>query len=56
VLLDEADIFLEKRIVADLQRNALVSTFLRALDVARSRQVYIKWWWKHCLLLSILPG
>jgi hypothetical protein len=24
--------------------------------VARSRQVYMKWWWKHCLLLSILPG
>jgi hypothetical protein len=25
-------------------------------SVARSRQVYMKWWWKHCLLLSILPG
>ena len=24
--------------------------------VARSRQVYMKWWWKHCLLLFILPG
>jgi hypothetical protein len=23
---------------------------------ARSRQVYMKWWWKHCLLLSIPPG
>src|SRR5271155_34567 len=24
--------------------------------VARSRQVCIYWLWKHCLLLSILPG
>jgi hypothetical protein len=24
--------------------------------VARNRQVCIYWWWKHCLLLSILPG
>jgi SpoVK/Ycf46/Vps4 family AAA+-type ATPase len=32
VLLDEADIFLEERTLADLQRNALVSTFLRALE------------------------
>jgi hypothetical protein len=22
-------------------------------SVARSRQVCIKWWWKHCLMLSI---
>ena len=27
-----------------------------ARDVTRSRQVYMKWVWKHCLLLSILPG
>jgi hypothetical protein len=26
------------------------------VNVARSRQVYIYWLWKHCLLLSILPG
>jgi len=24
--------------------------------IARSRQVCIYWLWKHCLLLSILPG
>jgi AAA+ superfamily predicted ATPase len=32
VLLDEADIFLEERSLYDLQRNALVSTFLRVLE------------------------
>lgn len=32
VLLDEADIFLEERTLADLQRNALVSVFLRVLE------------------------
>ena len=32
VLLDEADVFLEERTLADLQRNALVSVFLRVLD------------------------
>ncbi|KAI1127367.1 P-loop containing nucleoside triphosphate hydrolase protein [Nemania abortiva] len=32
VLLDEADIFLEERTQADLQRNALVSVFLRVLE------------------------
>jgi SpoVK/Ycf46/Vps4 family AAA+-type ATPase len=32
VLLDEADVFLEERTLADLQRNALVSVFLRALE------------------------
>lgn len=32
VLLDEADIFLEERSPADLQRNALVSVFLRVLE------------------------
>ncbi|KAF8246082.1 P-loop containing nucleoside triphosphate hydrolase protein [Wilcoxina mikolae CBS 423.85] len=32
VLLDEADVFLEERTLADLQRNALVSVFLRMLE------------------------
>lgn len=32
VLLDEADVFLEERDVRDLNRNALVSVFLRALE------------------------
>jgi SpoVK/Ycf46/Vps4 family AAA+-type ATPase len=32
VLLDEADVFLEERVPTDLQRNALVSVFLRALE------------------------
>src|SRR5205814_9228541 len=33
VLLDEADVFLEERQVTDLARNALVSVFLRVLEV-----------------------
>lgn len=32
VLLDEAEVFLEQRQLADLERNALVSVFLRALE------------------------
>jgi SpoVK/Ycf46/Vps4 family AAA+-type ATPase len=32
VLLDEADVFLEQRSLQDLQRNALVSVFLRVLE------------------------
>ncbi|KAM0302826.1 hypothetical protein ACHAO8_011542 [Botrytis cinerea] len=32
VLLDEADVFLEQRSLADLERNALVSVFLRVLE------------------------
>ncbi|RDL37540.1 Uncharacterized protein BP5553_04973 [Venustampulla echinocandica] len=32
VLLDEADVFLEQRRIFDLQRNALVSVFLRVLE------------------------
>lgn len=32
VLLDEADVFLEERSLADLERNALVSVFLRVLE------------------------
>lgn len=31
-MLDEAEVFLEERTQADLQRNALVSVFLRALE------------------------
>jgi hypothetical protein len=31
-------------------------SFLYESPVARSRQVYMKPWWKHCLLLSTLPG
>ncbi|KAI1342485.1 hypothetical protein F5Y15DRAFT_406137 [Xylariaceae sp. FL0016] len=32
LLLDEADVFLEERTMADLQRNSLVSVFLRILE------------------------
>ncbi|KAI9652430.1 MAG: hypothetical protein M1831_006773 [Alyxoria varia] len=32
VLLDEAEVFLEQRSLADLQRNALVSVFLRVIE------------------------
>lgn len=32
ILLDEADVFLEQRSLGDLQRNALVSVFLRTLE------------------------
>lgn len=32
LLLDEADVFLEKRNIADIHRNALVSIFLRQLE------------------------
>jgi SpoVK/Ycf46/Vps4 family AAA+-type ATPase len=32
LLLDEADVFLEERTLADLQRNSLVSVFLRMLE------------------------
>jgi adenylate kinase family enzyme len=35
LLLDEADIFLEKRTMTDLHRNALVSIFLRLLEYFR---------------------
>lgn len=36
VLIDEADVFMEQRSVHDLQRNAIVSVFLRHLEyVAR---------------------
>jgi hypothetical protein len=34
VLLDEADVFLEERQPTDLNRNALVSVFLRVLEVS----------------------
>lgn len=32
VLLDESEVFLEERSETDLQRNALVSVFLRAME------------------------
>ncbi|ROV96210.1 hypothetical protein VSDG_04992 [Cytospora chrysosperma] len=32
VLLDECEVFMEQRVASDLQRNALVSVFLRALE------------------------
>jgi hypothetical protein len=32
ILLDEADVFLEQRTLVDMERNALVSVFLRALE------------------------
>ncbi|KAF2111085.1 hypothetical protein BDV96DRAFT_500065 [Lophiotrema nucula] len=32
VLLDEADVYLERRSISDLRRNSIVSIFLRALD------------------------
>nr|GFD59301.1 hypothetical protein [Tanacetum cinerariifolium] len=32
VLLDEADVFMEERTKLDLERNALVSVFLRVLE------------------------
>lgn len=35
VLLDEADVFLERRCTFDIQRNAIVSTFLRLLEYHR---------------------
>jgi hypothetical protein len=34
LLLDEADVFLEARSLHDVNRNALVSTFLRLLEVS----------------------
>lgn len=35
MLIDEADIFLEKRATSDLQRNSLVSVFLRTMEYYR---------------------
>lgn len=32
VLIDEADVFLEERGTADIERNAMVSVFLRQLE------------------------
>ena len=32
VLIDEADVYLEKRELTDLQRNAMVAVFLRQLE------------------------
>ncbi|KAF6232588.1 hypothetical protein HO173_009256 [Letharia columbiana] len=33
MLIDEADIYLETRTTSDLQRNSLVSAFLRAMGI-----------------------
>lgn len=42
ILIDEADVFLEKRTVADLQRNSLVSgECLNSLRHARSGQLIV---------------
>ena len=35
ILLDEADVFLEKRADNDIHRNAMVGVFLRLLEVSR---------------------
>ncbi|KAK7742340.1 hypothetical protein SLS53_004485 [Cytospora paraplurivora] len=35
ILIDEADVFLEKRVHQDLQRNSLVSIFLRTIEYYR---------------------
>jgi len=32
LLVDEADVFLTKRTIADLERNAIVSVFLRGIE------------------------
>jgi hypothetical protein len=32
VLIDEADVFLEQRSTADIERNAMVSVFLRQIE------------------------
>jgi hypothetical protein len=38
VLLDEADVFLEERSLDNLQRNALVSVFLRIIEYFDGKQ------------------
>lgn len=35
MLIDEADIYLERRVVSDLRRNSLVSVFLRCIEYYR---------------------
>ncbi|KHE83152.1 P-loop containing nucleoside triphosphate hydrolase protein, partial [Neurospora crassa] len=35
MLIDEADVFLEKRVTSDLKRNSLVSVFLRCVEYYR---------------------
>jgi hypothetical protein len=44
-----------KATAEELEARAKSNGYKRG-RVARSRQVYMKWWWKHCLLLFILPG
>ncbi|KAI8307240.1 hypothetical protein K4K59_011128 [Colletotrichum sp. SAR11_240] len=41
LLLDEADVFLEERTFADLQRNSLVSVFLRHFDEAFKSRIQV---------------
>jgi hypothetical protein len=36
VVIDEADVFLEKRSLRDLERNAMVAVFLRHLEYVKS--------------------
>ncbi len=43
VLLDEADVFLEQRSLANLERNALVSVFLRVLEYYDGNLYAIIW-------------
>lgn len=43
LLIDEADVFLERRSLHDMQRNAMVSVFLRVLEC------------KSTLLTTFLP-
>ena len=40
VLIDEADVFLERRSKDDLKRNAMVSVFLRQLEYVHLKQQY----------------
>lgn len=42
VLLDEADVFLEQRGLEDLKRNALVSVFLRVLEVCVLQKYFLR--------------
>jgi SpoVK/Ycf46/Vps4 family AAA+-type ATPase len=44
LLLDEADIFLQKRDKADIKRNSIVSVFLRVLEYysVRVRKIFLR--------------
>jgi len=66
LLLDEADVFLEKRNMHDIHRNALVSIFLRQLEyfqgilflttnrVEVSKAYLAINWWKHSRITYFL--